>query len=67
MKGIFKNLHRYLLWTVISVVFWAWIISLITNAPAGKKVILYADLDAMDRDRLSAVPAQQSDGSEDLQ
>jgi len=54
MKGILKNLHRYVLWAVLSAVFWAWIISLITDAPASKKVILFADLDAMDRDGLSA-------------
>jgi hypothetical protein len=58
MKGILKNLHRYLLWAILSVVFWAWVISLITNAPAGKKLVLYADLDAMDREALSAALEQ---------
>ena len=58
MKGIFRNLHRYLLWAILSVVFWAWIVSLITNAPAGKKVVLYVDLDAMDREALSAALEQ---------
>ena len=58
MKGVFRNLHRYLLWAILSVVFWAWIVSLITNAPAGKKVVLYVDLDAMDREGLSAALEQ---------
>ena len=54
MKGILKNLHRYVLWAIVSCVFWAFVISRITDAPASKKVILFADLDAMDRDGLSA-------------
>ena len=58
MKGVLKNLHRYALWAILSFVFWAWIISLITDAPADKKVILYVDLDAMDRNALSSVLEQ---------
>ena len=30
MKGILKNLHRYVFWAIISVVFWAWIFTRIT-------------------------------------
>ena len=55
MKGILKNLHRYVLWLVVSVFFWAWIFTLITDAPAARKVMLFADLPAMDRDGLAAV------------
>ncbi len=58
MKGILKNLHRYVLWADLSAVFWAWIISLITDPPGSKKVILYADLDAINRDALAAVLAE---------
>ena len=58
MKGIFKNLHRYVFWAVISAVFWAWVVFLVTDAPADRKLILYADLDAMDRDALSAALEQ---------
>ena len=54
MKGILKNWHRYLLWLTVSFFFWAWIFTLITNAPAAKKLVLYADLPAMDREALSA-------------
>ena len=54
MKGIFKNLHRYVLWLVVSFFLWAWIFTLITNAPAGKKVVLYAGLPAMEREALAA-------------
>ena len=55
MKGILRNWHRYLLWLVISVVFWGWIFTRLTDAPAGQKVILYADLPELDREALSAV------------
>ena len=54
MKGILKNLHRYVLWAIVSCVFWAFVISRITDAPAARKLILYADLDAMDRPGLVA-------------
>ena len=54
MKGIWRNLHRYVLWAIVSFVFWAWVISRITDAPAGRKLLLYADVPAMDRTPLSA-------------
>ena len=54
MKGILRNWHRYLLWAVVSCMLWAWIFTLVTDAPAGKKLVLYADLPAMERDALAA-------------
>lgn len=54
MKGIFRNLHRYVFWAIISVVFWAWIFTRITDAPAANKLILYADLPELDRPALAA-------------
>lgn len=54
MKSIFKNWHRYLLWLVVSFFFWAWIFTLITDAPAAKKLVLYADCPAMEREALDA-------------
>ena len=54
MKSILKNWHRYLLWLVVSFFFWAWIFTLITDAPAQKKLVLYADCPAMEREALDA-------------
>lgn len=54
MKGILKNLHRYVVWALVSVMFWAWIFTRITDAPAARKVLLYADLPDLDRPALSA-------------
>ena len=53
IKGIFKNLHRYVLWLTVSFFFWAWIFTILTNAPAGKKLVFYADCPAMEREALS--------------
>ena len=54
MKGILKNWHRYLLWATVSFFLWAWIFTLITDAPAAKKLVLYADCPAMEREALDA-------------
>ena len=54
MKGILKNWHRYLLWLVVSFFLWAWIFTMITDAPAAKKLVLYADCPAMEREALDA-------------
>ena len=52
MRGILKNWHRYLLWATVSFFLWAWIFTLITDAPAAKKLVLYADCPAMEREAL---------------
>lgn len=54
MKGILKNWHRYLLWATVSFFFWAWIFTIVTDAPAGKKLVLYAGVPAMEREALGA-------------
>lgn len=55
IKSFFRNWYRYVLWTLISVIFWAWIFTLLFSAPAGKKVVLYADLPSIDDKGLSIV------------
>ena len=55
VRGIFRNLHRYTLWLIVSIVLWAWIFTLITDAPAQNKLLLYAEVPAMDRAGLAAV------------
>ncbi len=54
MRGILKNWHRYLLWATVSFFFWAWVFTLLTDAHASKKLVLYADAPAMERDALAA-------------
>lgn len=54
MRGLLRNLHRYVLWALISVVFWAWVFTRILDAPAGKKLVVYADMPDLDRAALSS-------------
>ena len=43
LKTFLSDLHRYLLWLLVSAVFWGWIFSLVTDAPAEKKLLLCVD------------------------
>ncbi len=43
LKSLFSDLHRYLLWLLISIVFWGWIFTLITDTSADKKLVLCVD------------------------
>ena len=48
IKRILRNWHRYVFWAVISGIFVAWLFSLVTDKPAEKKVVLFADLPVID-------------------
>ena len=43
LKNIFSQWYKYLLWALISVIFWGWIFTLVTDAPAAKKLVLCVD------------------------
>ena len=53
IKQILRIWYRYVLWTLLSAVFWAWIFTLLFSAPAKQKVVLYAELPYLDRNALS--------------
>ena len=53
IKSILRNWYRYILWTLISVILWTWIYTLLFSAPPKKKVVLYADLPSIDDKSLS--------------
>ena len=53
IKNILRNWYRYVLWALLSAVFWAWIFILLFSARPAKKVVLYADLPDLDRNALS--------------
>lgn len=53
IKKILKNAHRYVFWAVLSAVFWMWILMLCTEAPPKHKVMLYADLEGLDKAAMS--------------
>jgi hypothetical protein len=48
IKRILSNWHRYVFWAVISGIFVAWLFSVVTEKPASKKVVLFAELPAID-------------------
>ena len=50
LKNIWSQLHRFLLWALLSSVFWAWIFGMVTNTAPQHKVVLYADVEEC-RDR----------------
>lgn len=54
IKRVLSQMHRYVIVAFVSVFFWAWIFTLVTDAPAARKVMLYADVQRME-DRALAV------------
>ncbi len=41
VKNVFSQLHTFILWALMSAIFWGWIFTLVTDAPAGKKITVY--------------------------
>ena len=54
MNGILRNLHRYVFWLLISAVFWSWVSLLAVDAPADRKLVLYAEVPGLERKALEA-------------
>ena len=48
LKNIFSRLHEYVLWLLVSVLLWSWIFTLVTDAPADRKVVVFADVYAVE-------------------
>ena len=46
LKSLWAQLHRFVLWFIISTIFWAWIFTILTEAPPAKKVTLYAQAES---------------------
>ena len=53
LKRIFQNAHRYIFWAVFSAVIWTWILMLCTEVSPKRKVVVYADLEGLDKAALS--------------
>ncbi len=54
IKRFFARLPVYVLWLLLSVMFWSWIVGLITDARPEKKVTLFVSAEAMEDTALSA-------------
>lgn len=53
IKKILRNAHRYVFWAVLSAILWTWILMLCTEVPPKSKVVLYADLEGLDKAAMS--------------
>ncbi len=63
IKKLFGNLHRYVVVLLLSVVIWAWIFSLVTDAAKAKKVLVYCGAPAMEERALGlALDAKKPEG-----
>ncbi len=47
IRRFFSSVPKYLLWIVLSTLFWLWIFTIITDTSAEKKIVLYADAAAV--------------------
>ena len=52
-KNIFSKLHSFVLWLLISAVFWGWIFTIVTDTTADKKVTVYCMVPALEDTALS--------------
>ena len=43
LKNIVSRLHTYIVWALLSAIFWGFIFGMITDAPAEKKIVIFAD------------------------
>ncbi len=43
LKNIVSQLHTYIVWALLSAVFWGFIFGMITDAPAERKIVIFAD------------------------
>ncbi|MBQ5951870.1 MAG: hypothetical protein IJL66_06980 [Lachnospiraceae bacterium] len=41
LKNVVSQLHVYVLWALISVIFWAWIFTMVNDAPQEKKLVIF--------------------------
>ena len=48
LKKIAFKLHIYVMWLLISAIFWAWIFNLVTDTVPAKKVTLFAEVSGLE-------------------
>lgn len=52
-RNIFSQMHRWVLWALLSAIFWGWIFTLLTDAPPARKVVLYAQVESCRSEELA--------------
>lgn len=53
IRSLFRTLPTYLLWLLLSSMFWMWIFTFVKDAPKEKKIVLYASVPSIEAKALS--------------
>ncbi|MBR6006230.1 MAG: hypothetical protein IK064_01235 [Clostridia bacterium] len=59
IKKILSNIHRYVLWALVSVFLWGWIFTLTSDTVRAKKVEVYSHTVSVDTAELSALLSEE--------
>ena len=54
MKRVLSRVPLYLLWLLLSVMFWGWVFTRLTDAPPERKVVLFVEADGVEDRALAA-------------
>ena len=54
LKNIVSQLHVYIVWLILSAVLWGFVFNIVTDAPAAKKLVLFAEVESCRDRELSA-------------
>lgn len=46
-KNVLSQLHSFVLWALLSAIFWGWIFTLVTDAPIQRKITVYCQVPAI--------------------
>lgn len=52
-RNIFSQLHTFILWLLMSVIFWGWIFTLITDTNRNRKVTVFVDVPELEERELA--------------
>lgn len=59
VRNIFSQLHTFVLWLLVSAIFWGWIFTLVTNTVPEKKVTVYCHVPSV-KDTSLAVALEEN-------
>lgn len=54
IKNLLSQVHIYLIWILLSIIFWAWIFTFVTDAPAPEKVVVFVEAPRVEYRLMSA-------------
>ena len=63
LKNILSQLHVYLVWLILGAVGWGFVFGILTDAPADKKLVLFAEVGSIrDRELAAALEKEKPEG-----